>query len=530
MTSNFKQRILVSLATTVAAAVCGLLLGYLLGRGITLRSREAKLDQAAADILARGAAGSAEARVVLAALNASPYPPCSDAEMAFFRRLIFKADYLKDAGRFSADTIACSATIGRPQAPRPQPPATFSQPDGTKLYTHLYPFEDHAPTPSSLRLGNVFVVFHAHMRAVPIAPMHYSMTEFDGPDRKPGWLAGVAPQVPAALMTHDGNLRIGNTLYATHCSARFYECITTYISVSEALQVDRGPFMEYAIVGGLAGGLVGFVLSLVYRRNKSLEHQLRRAIRQDTLKLVYQPIVDMASRRIVGAEALVRWTDEDNFAIEPDVFVKIAEERGFVGEITQLVLRHALREFGALLRNRPDFSVNINISAADLSDSRFLPMLDSAVAQAGIPAGSLGFEITESITARHQVAAEIILHLRERGHRVFIDDFGTGYSSLAYLHDLSVDAIKVDRAFTSAIGTNAVTISILPQILSMAESLQLLVVVEGVETELQAGYFTTAARSILAQGWLFGRPVPAEEFHLLLDGQSSPEMVSTETL
>lgn len=528
MTGSVKQRILVSLATTVAAAVCGMVLGYLLGHDISLRSRETRLDQAAAEVLARGAAASAEARVALAAIHASPYLPCSDAEMAYFRRLVFRAKYLKDAGRFSADAIVCSATIGRPQTPRPQPPANFSQPDGTKLYRHLYLFKDHTATPSSLRLGNAFVIFHAHLRTASIAPMHYSLTEFNGPDRKPGWVGGQVPQVPATQMTRNGNVRIGNTLYATRCSTRFFECVTTYISVREALQADRSLLTGYTLMGGLAGALVGFMLSLVYRRNKSIEHQLRRAIRRETLKLVYQPIVDMATRRIVGAEALVRWTDEDNFVIEPEVFVKIAEERGFVREITQLVLRRSLRELGSLLRSQPDFCMNINISSADLSDFGFLSMLDNAIAQAGIPRASLGIEITESITARHQMAAEIILHLRKRGHRIFIDDFGTGYSSLAYLHDLSVDAIKIDRAFTSAIGTDAITVSILPQILSMAESLKLQVLVEGVESEMQANYFAAIAPSALAQGWLFGRPVPAEEFCLLLAEQNSTKVASTE--
>jgi sensor c-di-GMP phosphodiesterase-like protein len=102
------------------------------------------------------------------------------------------------------------------------------------------------------------------------------------------------------------------------------------------------------------------------------------------------------------------------------------------------------------------------------------------------------------------------------GHSVYIDDFGTGYSSLAYLHDLSVDGIKIDRAFTKAIGTEAVTVSIIPQILAMAGALKLQVTVEGIETEEQADYFAGSERRLLAQGWYFGRPLPAAEFQLLL--------------
>ena len=180
------------------------------------------------------------------------------------------------------------------------------------------------------------------------------------------------------------------------------------------------------------------------------------------------------------------------------------------------MVRHVLRDFGPTLRERPGFRVNVNIAASDLADPKFLPMLESALAEAGVHASSLGIEITESYTARQQVAKETILRLRERGHYVHIDDFGTGYSSLAYLHDLSVDAIKIDKAFTKAIGTDAVTVTILPQILTMADTLGLRVIVEGIETPQQARYFANASQTIYAQGWLFGRPVPADAFLRML--------------
>jgi len=277
----------------------------------------------------------------------------------------------------------------------------------------------------------------------------------------------------------------------------------------------------FMAVGGVFGTLFGLLCPVLYSRNKSMEQQLIRAIRADALTVVYQPIVDLTSGQIVEAEALVRWTDEYNNVVSPDVFVKIAEERGFVGELTKLVLRHALRDFGATLRARPTFRINVNIAAADLADGNFIPMLEQHLAEAEVSARSLGIEITESYTARQQIARNTILRLRQRGHYVAIDDFGTGYSSLAYLHDLSVDAIKIDKAFTKAIGTDAVTVSILPQILTMAETLGLRVVVEGIETKIQADYFAASKQDIHAQGWLFGRPAPARVFLQMLDEEES---------
>jgi sensor c-di-GMP phosphodiesterase-like protein len=247
-----------------------------------------------------------------------------------------------------------------------------------------------------------------------------------------------------------------------------------------------------------------------------LEKQLRRAIKKDQLRVAYQPIVDLANRSIVGAEALARWSDEDGNAIGPDVFVKIAEQRGFVGEITRLVVQRAVRDFADVLRANPDFRLSINVAAADLSDARFLPMLVQSLDKEGVSAESIAIEITESSTARHEVAMETIRHLHRLGHCVHIDDFGTGYSSLSYLQDLSVDAIKIDRSFTRSIGMEAVTSAILPQILALAEALHLRVIVEGIETSSQASYFKSGAQPILGQGWLFGRPVPTAEFHRLL--------------
>jgi sensor c-di-GMP phosphodiesterase-like protein len=307
-------------------------------------------------------------------------------------------------------------------------------------------------------------------------------------------------------------------LYSTRCSSLSIDniCMTASLSVSEALQVKHRELKVFIVFGGLSGGLFGFLVALLYRRNRSLENQLRRAIRKDKLRMAYQPIVDLASGEIVGAEALARWTDEEGFAVGPDVFVKIAEERGFVGEITRLAVRHTLRDFAETLRAHAAFRISINVAAADLGDPRFLPMLEQSLDQAGVSAASVVIEITESSTALHLVAMEAIRHLRRLGHGVHIDDFGTGYSSLSYLHDLSVDAIKIDRSFTRAIGTEAVTVSILPQILAMAKTLHLQVIVEGIETSQQAAYFSGGAKSILGQGWLFGHPVPPEEFLRLL--------------
>jgi sensor c-di-GMP phosphodiesterase-like protein len=216
--------------------------------------------------------------------------------------------------------------------------------------------------------------------------------------------------------------------------------------------------------------------------------------------------------------------------VGPDIFVKIAEDHGFVGEITKFVIRTALAEFGETLRRRPGFRLSINVAAADLSDPGFLNMLGKSLDESKVKAESLAIEITESSTARHEVAIAAILKLSRAGLEVHIDDFGTGYSSLSYLNGLAIHAIKIDRSFTQAIGTEAVTVSILPQILAMAAALKLKVIVEGVETAQQAEYFTACSQPILAQGWFFGRPIPAVQFHEQLGKVERKAMCPAETV
>jgi sensor c-di-GMP phosphodiesterase-like protein len=157
--------------------------------------------------------------------------------------------------------------------------------------------------------------------------------------------------------------------------------------------------------------------------------------------------------------------------------------------------------------------LSINIAAADLEGPNLFQQLETHVRQAGIEPRQIVLELTERSTGDIAGLRAAIQRLHEHGYKIHIDDFGTGYSSLSYLHELDVDAIKIDRAFTRTSGTDAVTASILPQILSMAESWKVEVIVEGVETEAQLEFLEAAGKPMRAQGWYFSRPVPAIDLH-----------------
>jgi sensor c-di-GMP phosphodiesterase-like protein len=517
------------LAATIAGTVLGIFGGYFLAREITVWETGVRLDGYASQLVADGEASSAELRTALAAVDASQHHACSGEEIGYFRALIIESEYLKDAGRMRSDgAIECSAALGNHARPGRHVEPDVIQQDGTMIYKSLPQYQNSGLRAITMQRGESFVVFMPLIRMhVEPAPLHYSETVINSPTLTTVQLLGDPLPAGAPSFNEEGKLRLGDNLFATRCSIRFFNCATAFTTLPEIVQANRTKFIGCIGICALLGSFAGLVLSFLYRRNKSLEQQLRRAIDRKSLRLAYQPLVDLASGQIVGAEALARWTDEEGHVVPPDIFIRIAEERGFVGGITRFVVRRVLKEFEQTLKTRPGFHVSLNVTAADLADPSFLTMLDESLVHAGVRAESLTIEITESSTVRHELAMNTIRDLRQRGHKVHIDDFGTGYSSLAYLHDLSVDAIKIDKAFTQAIGTDAVTVGILPQILAMAEALKLGVIAEGVETVQQAGYFSDANQAVLGQGWLFGRPMPAVEFHCLLAGDASKTPLPT---
>jgi sensor c-di-GMP phosphodiesterase-like protein len=528
MMRTLKQRVLVVLLAMVFGAAAGMGAGYLVGRAVALNAAKSQVDKYAGRLLTAGGVAADEGRSVIEAVKSSPYPFCSDAEIQYFRRLIFQSQYLKDTGRMQGDNILCSGTLGRRENATAPRVLSFPEENGAVLYKNLPPFQIGTLTVVTRRVGDSFVVFSPEIeQRMGEAPMRFNITGMDLRTGQPIHVVGTVATTNAEILTREGQYRSGDNLLSTHCNRRYATCVTASISISDAILLGRSEIAGTAVAGGLIGLAFGFLCSLFYGINKGMERQLRRSIRQDELRVVYQPIVELPSRRIVGAEALVRWTDEDGCAIGPDIFVKLAEQRDFVGEITTLVVRHVLRDFGEFLRNHPDFCLSINVAAADLDDPQFSRMLDRSMEQAGVAAQSLALEITESCTAGHRTAIDAIAGLRRRGHSIHIDDFGTGYSSLSYLHSLSIDAIKIDKSFTHAVGTEAVTVSILPQILAMADTLRLQVIVEGIETEEQAEYFSAGGQNFRAQGWLFGHPVPSSEFHRLLAEGGSKTAIST---
>jgi diguanylate cyclase (GGDEF)-like protein len=248
-----------------------------------------------------------------------------------------------------------------------------------------------------------------------------------------------------------------------------------------------------------------------------LAAELRRAIEAGDLLVYFQPKADVASGRIVGAEALVRWQHAERGFVPPNDFIPIAERTGLIKPLSRYVLAAALRQCEAWNAAGLDLHVAVNLTIPDLLDLDVPDRIAALLKETGVRPEQLELEITETtILADPFHVREVLTRLNEMGLRIAIDDFGTGYSSLAYLKRLPVQTIKIDRSFVMGMCEDQSDATIVRSTIDLGRNLGLEVVAEGVETQ-DVWNELRALGCSLAQGYLIGRPVPAEELMPLLE-------------
>ena len=249
---------------------------------------------------------------------------------------------------------------------------------------------------------------------------------------------------------------------------------------------------------------------------QSIEESLRRALERKEFALHYQPMIDLKTGAITGAEALLRWTHPALGSVPPGQFIPIAEASGLILPISAWVLREACQQARAWADSGlPTVTMAVNVSAMEFQNENFLDNLFAILGETGLDPSSLELELTEGVLMKQAASAAAILQsARDRGIQVAIDDFGTGYSSLSYLRKFPVDALKIDQSFVREIGAGEDT-TIVTAVIGMARGLKLRVIAEGVETQAEMA-FLQAHHCDEAQGYYFSRPVPPEQFARLL--------------
>jgi diguanylate cyclase (GGDEF)-like protein len=262
------------------------------------------------------------------------------------------------------------------------------------------------------------------------------------------------------------------------------------------------------------GGIVRFKpeMDIEVAERRFIERELKRAIAADSLAVHYQPIVTSDGSRIVGAEALLRWTHRERGAIPPAIFVAVAEQAGMMGQLGAFVLRRALTD----AMRWPDIDIAVNLSPVQVRDPALVDMVREVLRETGLPASRLILEVTEGVLIDNPDEAKARLDaLRELGLRLALDDFGTGYSSLTYLQRFRFDKLKIDRGFVAPLGRSGDSHAIVQGIVGLGRALGLSILAEGVETEEQRVLLRLAGCEEM-QGFLFARPAPREALDRLL--------------
>jgi diguanylate cyclase (GGDEF)-like protein len=262
------------------------------------------------------------------------------------------------------------------------------------------------------------------------------------------------------------------------------------------------------------GAIVGFerALDTVSADQIFIQRELPRALSANELELHYQPIIASHGGRIVGVEALLRWTHRERGAIGPAVFIPVAEQMGLMDTLGAFVLRRALQE----AKRWPDLYVAVNLSPLQVRDASIVELVRSALAESGVPPSRLMLEITEGVLIDNpDEMVKRIEDLHRLGVRIALDDFGSGYSNLGYLQRFPLDKLKIDRSFVIALGNSPNGGVIIQAIVALGRALGLTVVVEGVETEQQRVLLRLAGCDEM-QGYLFARPAPAKAIDRLL--------------
>jgi sensor c-di-GMP phosphodiesterase-like protein len=450
---------------------------------------------------------------------------CSDKGLSLLREIDLESTLLQAAGHItSANVMDCSSVGGR--AATSLGPPQFVSWGGARIWTDVRLVPGDAPF-VAVAQGQFVGIVHKQLAL-----------EFV--DKMPGLAVAAFSWSTRKVLIERGNIP-GDWLRAKTTSAGYLQRGDTVVAVRASLKNDIGAIaalsrpqtawmtdqltMVVVLLGALVGLLSAALIILLARARLSMPAMIRAALRGREFHLLYQPVVELASGRIIGAEALIRWTRPDGEIIPPDHFIGIAEQAGVIRLITARVLELLELDVREVLRTSPKFHFAVNFAAADIHSSELSDTLVNFCRRSGLPTTQLIVEATERSFVDAALADGTLRRIRGEGILVAIDDFGTGYSNLGHLARLELDLLKIDKLFVDEIGNRSACSEVAERVIGMAKALNLKIVAEGVETSDQAERLLQLDVDY-AQGYYFARPLPVDELLRQLRAQRRLTLVS----
>ncbi|MCE0723857.1 EAL domain-containing protein [Legionella resiliens] len=265
-----------------------------------------------------------------------------------------------------------------------------------------------------------------------------------------------------------------------------------------------------------------FLIRNLFNRYYSLHGAMKQAIRSGQFYPVYQPLFDAKSNSCSGAEVLLRWQDNQDEIIMPDLFIEEAENTGLIVPITLQIIETAFKEAKNILKTKPTFYLSFNICALHFTDDNFFPRFYKLVRHYSVSPKQILLEITERylLDMNDEIYINRMQELRNAGYSLAIDDYGTGHSSISYLQYYPFNYLKIDKIFIHAIGTKAITETLNDAIIHLAKKINLTIIAEGVETKEQVNYLLQNEVQFL-QGWYFSKALHIEQLIELLKGEKN---------
>lgn len=505
----------------VLPAVVGAVLALALAVLVTAWTGQRNLASAARQALQVQNERTAELRALFNALDQWTGTPCTPEHLTAMRTLFLRIGPVLDIAYHQRGHMRCSTTLGT--SIRSLPP--------------IAPGERRLDAQLAIRDG-VRPSFAPEVVTSQLSNEHYSVL-IEGAKITDGARRALARSVsggawiglswadasghPTDVGTEIDAAGVGGTVTHSPASLRASLCAGPdglCATVVEPPAAWLGRAAAALGAAALAGALAAALLAAGWRarrfRATALDRRLTEALRERAFTLHYQPIADCIDGRVVGAEALIRWTPRDGKPVPPDVFIPVIEAMGRIGEVSCFVVEQVGRELGGFLRDRPGFSISVNVHPADLASQTFHACLRTCLERHGLAPRQLSLELTERQPVTLDAELDGMQRLAARGHQFYLDDFGTGHSNIVRLDAMPVHRVKLDRHFTASVGAAGARNPIVESTLEMIRETGRDVVVEGIETSDQASYF--ALRGVrLMQGWWIGRPVPAAQFMPLAD-------------